>query len=210
MNSDSDYQKRWEELRRDLRKQIHGPTGESWWDWGDIREGVQKANSMGIDPELVFQCREACRSHAEFLARLRVIVAGGSASKRRILAVDDEQEFLELLRMNLEREDYCVATESDPERVVEVAREFRPDLILLDVVMHGKDGLDLLAEIREDEGLRATPVIMLTALAKGSQTGGVTKDGVLYLSKPVRRKKLILCIEEYLNPDPEERTDPGD
>jgi DNA-binding response OmpR family regulator len=158
-----------------------------------------EANAKGLDVELVVQCRQACRSHTEFLEGLRQLISEVPARKRRVLAVDDEADFLALLKANLERSRrYEVAALTDPSEFERTAIEFRPDLVLLDVVMPGRDGLELLAALRGDERLRATPVIMLTALAHGSTGGGVAKDGVLYLSKPVKMKRLVHCIEEHI------------
>ena len=158
-----------------------------------------EANGKGLDVELVFSCRKACRSHVDFLRGLRAMIEDVATRKRRVLAVDDEEDFLELMELNLEKtRRYEVRTESDPDAVLEAAREFRPDVILLDVVMPGKDGIELLAELHRDEGLRAVPVIMLTALAGGNVAGGASKDGVLYLAKPVEMKRLLHCIEEHV------------
>lgn len=169
-----------------------------WWDDEEIRGAIHEAALKGIDIKLVLACREACASRSEFLDRVRSMRGERQPGKRRILAVDDEPDFLETLAMNLEDLEFEVLTESDPDKTLEVAREFRPDVILLDIVMPAVDGLQLLSQIREDEELHDTRVIMLTALASGLQAGGVTEKGTLFLAKPVSMSKLVHCIKEHL------------
>jgi len=190
---------RWEELRTALSEHKRTTADGTWWDEGEIRDAVMEANGKGLDVELVFSCREACRSHVDFLRELREMIEDVATRKRRVLAVDDEEDFLGLVKLNLERtRRYEVRTLTDPDGVLEVAREFRPDVILLDVIMPGKDGIELVNELNADPGLRATPVIMLTALASGNVSGGASKDGMLYLAKPVEMKRLVHCIEEHV------------
>jgi CheY-like chemotaxis protein len=186
-------QLRWETVKEALKTTELNGSGV-WWDHEDIRDAIHWAALAGIDANLVLACREACESHTDFVKRVRSIENG----KRRILAVDDEQSFLNILAMNLEDHQFEVRTESNSERMIDAAREFKPDLILLDVVMPGIDGLQLLSEIRLDEELKHTSVIMLTALAEGVHAGGVTENGTLYLSKPLSISRLVHCINEHL------------
>ena len=190
---------RWDELRNALAEQARTTAEGTWWDEAEIRDAVMEANARGVDVELAFQCREACRSHVDFIKGLHELMEDLPSRKPRILMVDDEESFLRLVKMNLERtRRYDVETVSDPEQALQMASDFKPDLILMDVVMPGKDGLDLLRDLQANTDLREVPVIMLTALAAGLERGGVTKDGVLFLSKPVEMKQLTHCIQEHL------------
>jgi CheY-like chemotaxis protein len=107
----------------------------------------------------------------------------------KILLVDDEVGFTELLKMNLERSGtYEVKIENDSTQAIAVARSFKPDAILLDIVMPGMDGGDVQAQLEKDPFLRKIPVIMLTALVDSSELseGAVAQSGsVIVLPKPV-------------------------
>jgi CheY-like chemotaxis protein len=121
--------------------------------------------------------------------------------KRRILVVDDEVGFTNLLKLNLERDRrFEVRIENDPNRVIETAREFRPELVLLDIIMPGKDGGEVLAELQRETDLPDMRVIFLTATV--SIKGVEARDGMIrgmpFIAKPVEPKKLIKRIEEEL------------
>lgn len=199
-------QGRWEVLRRALKKRSEDGV---WWEEGDISEAISEAARKGIDPDLILQCRQASAGFREFSERLRRLIdapeepgaSPDAAGERRILAVDDDVEILDSLRMNFERlPGYRIRTEHEAAGVLEAARAFRPHLILLDVVMPDRDGMEVLAELRADESLRGIPVIMLTALAEGVRSGAVAKHRVLFLEKPVRMKRLLHCIDDFLRP----------
>jgi two-component system, OmpR family, response regulator len=119
---------------------------------------------------------------------------------KKILVVDDEVFYMELLKMTLEDTGrFEVALVSDGTRVLEVARDFEPDLILLDIVMPGVDGGDIAAQLRLDRKLGKVPVIFVTALVSASEsTQGesvVRRGGRCMLSKPVQSKVLIEAID---------------
>ena len=78
-----------------------------------------------------------------------------------------------------------------PAHAIDAALKFRPDIILMDIVMPEKDGLSLACEMLNDDSLRHIPIIMVTALADELESRAVTRDGILYLSKPVAMKELL-------------------
>jgi two-component system OmpR family response regulator len=122
-------------------------------------------------------------------------------SKRRILVIDDEPGVTKLVKLNLERTgQYEVRAENDPRAGLAAAREFQPDLILLDVVMPQMDGGDLVAQIRSDQRLQDTPIVFLTAVLAREETGGgeIVSGGMRFLAKPVKLKELVACIEQSL------------
>ena len=85
------------------------------------------------------------------------------AKKKKILVVDDELDFLELLRMRLEANNYEVVTAVDGNEALVKVKTEKPDVVLLDILMPGMDGLDVLRRIRkEDENL---PVFIITAFS---------------------------------------------
>lgn len=122
--------------------------------------------------------------------------------KKRILLVDDEAGFTRLVKFNLERTGkYEVKEVNQSTHAVQAAQIFDPDLILLDVVMPGMDGGDVVAELRKRPHLERIPVIMLTALvAKGELSrNAVAESGdLVMIGKPVDTVTLIHCIDEAL------------
>src|SRR5918996_1630889 len=93
-------------------------------------------------------------------------------SKKRILVVDDEAGITRLLKLNLERTGkYEVREENFGARALEAAQAFRPDLVLLDVMMPDMDGGDVAASLKADPALRKTPVVFLTAAIKKEELG---------------------------------------
>jgi DNA-binding response OmpR family regulator len=113
-----------------------------------------------------------------------------------ILVVDDDPRMLRLLRLNLERAGYRVATEGDGAAALDRVEVERPDLILLDVMMPALDGFTFLARLRE---FSAIPVIMLTA--KGEERDkvrGLDLGADDYLTKPFGPAELLARVRAVL------------
>ncbi|GGC99910.1 response regulator [Pontibacillus salipaludis] len=114
----------------------------------------------------------------------------------KILVVDDEERIRRLIRMYLERENYEVVEAEDGEEALELAIGDDFDLILLDLMMPGKDGIEVCQDIREK---KATPIIMLTA--KGEESNRVqgfeagTDD---YIVKPFSPREVVLRVKALL------------
>lgn len=125
---------------------------------------------------------------------------------RRVLIVDDEVGFTRLLKLNLEKEGrYEVRVENESPGAVQAAREFQPDVVLLDVVMPDMDGGDVAAKFQEDPSLSRVPIIMLTALVAEGETssGSVAQSGSMsVLPKPVDMAMLEQCLTEALESAP--------
>lgn len=123
---------------------------------------------------------------------------------RKLLLIDDEAGFTQLLKMNLERTGgFEVRIENDSTQALAAAREFRPDAILLDVVMPGMDGGDVQAQIQADPALARIPIVMLTALVDSTELseGAVAQAGSqMVLPKPVNLQLLLRVLEEILAP----------
>ena len=85
---------------------------------------------------------------------------------RKILIADDDLEILALVRRHLRKTDAVVVEASDGEEALKVAREEKPDLVILDVMMPGMSGWEVCRAIREDEDLADTAVIMLTGIGE--------------------------------------------
>jgi len=122
-------------------------------------------------------------------------------SKKRILIVDDEASITRLLRLNLEQTGrYEVREENLGAKAHDVAVEFRPDLILLDVMMPDMDGGDVAASLKENPALRKIPVVFLTAAVKKEELGA--PDGKIggrtYIAKPLNVQGVISVIERTI------------
>jgi two-component system, OmpR family, response regulator len=119
--------------------------------------------------------------------------------KPRILIVDDEPGFTRLVKLVLPR--YEIREENESTRAFETARHFRPDLILMDVVMPGIDGGNLAARMKGDALLKHIPIVFLTAVVSSKEAGQEPKHigGFPFLAKPVSPDVLERCIEENLS-----------
>ena len=120
---------------------------------------------------------------------------------KRILVVDDEPSVTRNLKLSLESTGgYDVFAENDATNALAAARIFRPDLILLDVIMSGMDGGDVVARLRADPLLRDTPVIFLTALVSNEETDGheIVSGGETFLAKPVEIGELKKTLEDHI------------
>jgi len=119
----------------------------------------------------------------------------------RILAVDAEPAITRMVKLNLERTgNYEVRTENLGSQAVAAAREFHPDLILLDVMMPDMEGDEVAARLREEPGLSDTKIIFMTAIVTRDDTEAMGSNigGNEFLAKPVRTEELIAAIERVL------------
>ena len=120
--------------------------------------------------------------------------------KRRILIVDDDPNSTHLVKILLERSGpYLVLEENDPTKADETAHNFRPDVILLDIIMPKMDGGELATQIEADRELHDTPIIFLTALVThGEAKSGLHVQGHPMVAKPISIPELIDAIEKHL------------
>jgi len=125
------------------------------------------------------------------------------STKRKILIIDDEVDLTMLVKLNLEKTGrYEVRAENRALNGLSAAREFRPDLVLLDVMMPDLDGGDVLAQLKDDASLKDIPVVFLTATVlkeEIAKKGGFI-GGYPYIPKPFRSEVLLNCIEKILPP----------
>jgi CheY-like chemotaxis protein len=138
-------------------------------------------------------------SDLEF-SRTGSIARSGLGEKRRILIVDNDRDSTHLVKILLERTGrYLVLEENDATKAHQSAQNFRPDLILLDIVMPETDGGEVAAQIEADPELQRTPVIFLTALVTKAETKtGLRIQGHPFLAKPINIPELINGIEQNL------------
>ena len=121
--------------------------------------------------------------------------------KKRILVVDDEPAMTRMIKLNLEQTGrYEVRTENLGLRAIAAAREFRPDLILLDVMMPGVLGSEIAAQLQADPELRAIKFVFLTAMVTKEEalrsSGQI--GGQAFIAKPISADDLCRVVEEHL------------
>ncbi len=121
--------------------------------------------------------------------------------KRKVMLVDDELDMLSIMKMNLESTgNYEVLTLSTAKDIITHLNAFRPDIVLLDLLMPEIGGLDACKMLNEDPLGRRTPVIILSALDKDVDKVQAYKLGVVdYLEKPIERDILVAKIERALS-----------
>ena len=117
----------------------------------------------------------------------------------RVLAVDDTQENLEILRMRLEANGYEVVTAADGEEGLAKAQSLSPDLILLDIMMPKLDGISVVRMLKKDVSLQSIPVILVTAKADTRDVvEGLDAGGDDYLTKPFEHRALLARVRSML------------
>jgi len=119
----------------------------------------------------------------------------------RILIVDDDPLMHLLYKRNLEREGFELLKASNGEEALVIAAESNPDLILMDVMMPGMDGMAVIGELRQNDAFRDVPIIVMTANADQYQTTG--KEAQLrhaqgFLTKPLSPQKLVSEVRRFL------------
>ena len=119
--------------------------------------------------------------------------------QKRILVIDDEPEFVDMVKMRLEANDYLVLSAGDGIEGLRKAQEEEGiDLILLDVMMPGKDGFAVLSELKRDRRTRRIPVVMLTA--KGESRAifeSQNRGAVDYIIKPFESQDLLDVLKRH-------------
>jgi len=117
--------------------------------------------------------------------------------KRKILLIDDEASFTRNLKLNLEETgNYEIREENQASNALATAREFKPDLILLDVIMPDMAGGEIASQIAADAGLKDTPIVFLTAVVTKKEEGLI--GGRQFIAKPVTVESVIESIEKNL------------
>ena len=124
----------------------------------------------------------------------------------RVLVIDDEPDVLLLCRVNLEHAGHEVLEAPDAERGLELAREQRPDIIVLDLMLPRRDGYDVLRELESDEHMKEVPVLVLTAKARWEdQVRGWQAGACEYITKPFSPVALTEVLERVRAMSPEDR-----
>lgn len=123
----------------------------------------------------------------------------GNKGELKILIVDDEPDILEFLKYNLEKANYLVQIAKNGIEAIKVAKLFTPNLIILDVMMSGMDGIETCIELRSHKSLKHTIITFLTARTEDySQIAGLNAGADDYIYKPIKPKVLLTKIESLL------------
>ena len=110
----------------------------------------------------------------------------------KVLVVDDEKDILQIVKYNLELHGYEVMTAENGVEAIDKAKTFRPDLILLDIMMPHKDGIQTCIELRSNPEYDNTLIIFLTALSdERSEIRGLELGADDYMAKPIKPKLLV-------------------
>jgi len=122
----------------------------------------------------------------------------------KVLLIDDDPDCVEATRIVLESKPYEVIISYDGDDGLRKAKEESPDLIILDVIMPGKDGFSTAEQLKKDAGLKNIPVIVLTSYAERggessiAMSGGLAMETEDYIDKPVSPEELLKKVEKYL------------
>ncbi|MBI2608469.1 MAG: response regulator [Deltaproteobacteria bacterium] len=120
-------------------------------------------------------------------------------NKNTILVIDDEKDFLEIIRTNLENHGFKVIATQNPVEGLKIAEKKKPDLIILDVIIPEINGFQCCKEIRQNPQLKNTPIIMLSCKNQDEDIQwGLNSGANEYLIKPFNAEDLIDIIHSYL------------
>ncbi|MEP2641407.1 response regulator [Roseobacter sp.] len=118
---------------------------------------------------------------------------------KRVLLVEDEANIIEAIRFLLSREGWHVDTHSDGADAMSVIRDRKPDLVILDVMLPGKSGFDILEDLRKDDATADTPVLMLTARGQSRDREMAEKAGVSrFMTKPFSNTEVLTAVRDLL------------
>jgi CheY-like chemotaxis protein len=162
---------------------------------------VERANGFSVNASYVAG-QNPPQSHVYWFdqSEIDAVVRSLMNEKRRVLIVDDDRESTHLVKILLEKAGhYLVHEENDAAKAHQSARNFRPEVILLDIMMPEMDGAEVAAQVDADPDLRGTPIIFLTALVTMPEAKhGLRIEGHRSLAKPIDIPALINQIEESL------------
>lgn len=116
---------------------------------------------------------------------------------RHVVLIEDEPNIVEAIRFLLTREGWTVDAHSDGSDAVEVIREADPDLVILDLMLPGKSGMEIIKDLRDEDGLRNLPVLMLTARGQARDREMAEKAGVSrFMTKPFSNIEVLAAVRD--------------
>lgn len=118
---------------------------------------------------------------------------------KHVLVIEDEPNIIEAISFILSRDGWTVDTHSNGHDAVDVVRAKSPDLIILDVMLPGKSGYDILTELRDNEATRTLPVLMLTARGQSKDRDLATRIGASrFMTKPFSNAEVLEALRELV------------
>jgi DNA-binding response OmpR family regulator len=122
--------------------------------------------------------------------------------RKKILVVEDEPEFLDLLRLRFKEEGFAIATATNGIDAVKKARSLIPDLVLLDVMLPELDGFAVCEILRNDAATADIPIIMVTGLSgQMSKCAGIESGATDFVTKPITPDAIVSKVKERLRKD---------
>ena len=118
---------------------------------------------------------------------------------RKVLLIEDEPNIIEAVRFLLSRDGFDVSTHSDGATAIETIVQMEPDLIILDMMLPGLSGMDILRQLRERETMQSLPVLMLTARGQSRDRETAEKAGVnRFMTKPFSNAEVLTAVRDLL------------
>ncbi len=115
---------------------------------------------------------------------------------KKVLIIDDDHAILEAMQLAIEDEGYVVTTVADSNKAVQTAKEFKPHIILLDLLLSGKDGVEIITLLRDQEETKHIPVILLSAHPTASHAAKVS-GATDFLAKPFEVDDLLSIVKRH-------------
>lgn len=113
----------------------------------------------------------------------------------RVLVIDDEPEITDIVEAFLSEAGYVVASENQPTKAVAKVKEFKPNVILLDIMMPGMDGYDVCQQVKQLPGMAHVPIIFLTGKDRADDMGRSFKvGGDMFIKKPFSCERLLEIV----------------
>lgn len=120
-------------------------------------------------------------------------------TRRKVLLIEDEPNIIEAIRFLLARDGWQVETHSEGTDAVEVVRGAAPDLVILDMMLPGRSGMDILRDLRADDAMRNLPVLMLTARGQSRDRDMAEKAGVnRFMTKPFSNIEVMTAVRDLV------------
>jgi DNA-binding response OmpR family regulator len=155
---------------------------------GNPKPETEEAFGLGLWTEFLYNAGQGSE-----------INRGWIRMNRTIAVLDDEEDILKLIRINLEGAGFGVETFADPEDFFKSLHSRRPDLVILDLMLPGTDGLDIFRMMKKNDAWKAIPVIMLTARAsEADRVIGLEMGADDYIVKPFSARELVARVRAVL------------
>lgn len=121
------------------------------------------------------------------------------SKKKKVLIVDDEGDLTDMVALRLEHEGFSIAVANNGKAGLKKAKEFKPDVVLLDVLMPEMDGWEVCKKLKEGHATKSIPVILFTVLEKKKVEKGAKQCGVIrIIGKPFDKNELLRTLREEI------------